>query len=164
MTLARFYNKSFFWKVGLVTLAGVLVYKLASTHIQLVLTATPSLPYRLFVLSKRDEPSLVVPQNGSYILFYNDFTKTKVLKQVRGIPGSRVHFDTFGQLWIDDFYVGRPHEFSSDGKRVHPFKAGIIPKGYVFVYASHDRSFDSRYEEFGLVSIESILGVGVAVL
>ena len=164
MTLARFYNKSFFWKVGLVTLAGVLVYKLASTHIQLVLTATPSLPYRLFVLSKRDEPSLVVPQNGSYILFYNDFTKTKVLKQVRGVPGSRIHFDSFGQLWVDDSCVGKPQDFSSDGRRVHPLKAGIIPEGYVFAYASHDRSFDSCYEEFGLVSIESILGVGVAVL
>lgn len=47
---------------------------------------------------------------------------------------------------------------TKDGKPLHPLKATIIPEGYVFVATSHPRSFDSRYEEFGLVKQEHITG------
>lgn len=36
-----------------------------------------------------------------------------------------------------------------------------IPKGYVFVAGDHPQSFDSRYEEFGLVPVEKIWGKAV---
>jgi type IV secretory pathway protease TraF len=38
---------------------------------------------------------------------------------------------------------------------------GIIPKGYVFVAGDNLNSFDSRYEEFGLVPVEKIWGKAV---
>jgi conjugal transfer pilin signal peptidase TrbI len=142
----------------------IFVYSFASTHFQLVLTATPSLPYRLFILSKRSRPSPIIPRKGAYVLFYKDFTEVKIIKQVRGVPGSKIHCDLMGRLWIDDFCVGTIHKMSLSGKTVNPLKVSIIPEGYVFVHAPHDRSFDSRYEEFGLVPISSILGAGVAIL
>lgn len=38
---------------------------------------------------------------------------------------------------------------------------GIIPSGYVFVAGDNPNSFDSRYEEFGLVPMEKIWGKAV---
>ncbi len=38
---------------------------------------------------------------------------------------------------------------------------GIIPPGYVFVAGDNPHSFDSRYEEFGLVPMEKIWGKAV---
>ena len=39
--------------------------------------------------------------------------------------------------------------------------SGIIPPGYVFVAGDNPHSFDSRYEEFGLVPMEKIWGKAV---
>lgn len=46
----------------------------------------------------------------------------------------------------------------SDGKALTPLQDQIIPEGYVFVAGDHLRSFDSRYQEFGFVSQNNIIG------
>lgn len=45
-----------------------------------------------------------------------------------------------------------------DRKPLTPLSVSIIPEEYVFVVGDHPRSFDSRYEEFGLVKMENIQG------
>lgn len=50
---------------------------------------------------------------------------------------------------------------TSNGQPLTPLTATIVPPGYVFVAGDHPRSFDSRYEEFGLVPIEKIWGKAV---
>lgn len=97
-------------------------------------------------------------------MFHHCGMNIPVIKQVKGIPGSKMRFDAQGQLWVDDFCVGTIHTTSITGKPVTSIKAGVIPKGYVFGYATHERSFDSRYQEFGLIPIDSIQGSGIAVL
>ena len=52
-------------------------------------------------------------------------------------------------------------EKTSDGKPLTPISATSVPEGYVFVAGDHPNSFDSRYEEFGLVPIEKIWGKAV---
>jgi len=47
---------------------------------------------------------------------------------------------------------------TKDGKPLTPLRATIVPEGYVFIVGDHPRSFDSRYEEFGLVPQEKIWG------
>jgi len=47
---------------------------------------------------------------------------------------------------------------TGDGKPLTPISATIIPEGYVFVAGDNPNSFDSRYEEFGLVPSEKIWG------
>lgn len=44
------------------------------------------------------------------------------------------------------------------GDPLTPLRAERIPAGYVFVAGDHPRSFDSRYEEFGLVPLDKIWG------
>lgn len=47
---------------------------------------------------------------------------------------------------------------SKEGHPLTPLSLKIVPQGYVFVTGDHLRSFDSRYEEFGLVKKEKIYG------
>lgn len=47
---------------------------------------------------------------------------------------------------------------TKEGNILTPLSAIYIPEGYVFVAGDHPRSFDSRYEEFGLVPIDKIWG------
>lgn len=47
---------------------------------------------------------------------------------------------------------------SKEGQALTPLSLDIVPQGYFFVIGDHLRSFDSRYEEFGLVSMEKIYG------
>lgn len=54
-------------------------------------------------------------------------------------------------------------ERTSQGKPLTPISAASVPEGYVFVVGDNPNSFDSRYEEFGLVPIEKIWGKAIAV-
>jgi conjugal transfer pilin signal peptidase TrbI len=142
----------------------VLVYGFASNVIRFVVPVTPSVPHHLFVVLKRNEPSTVVPAKEKFALFYHPTLKMDVIKQVKGVEGSRIRFDREGNLWVDTFCVGVPRTHSSKGEAVRPIEAGVIPKGYVFMYAPHEKSFDSRYAAFGLIPVEQIKGVGIAIL
>jgi conjugal transfer pilin signal peptidase TrbI len=151
-------------KIGFSLFLIFMIYGLAVSQIQLALNVTPSLPHKLFVFSKRNTPSLKAPSKDQFILFYKPEMGIDVVKHVKGVAGSQIHYDEQGHLWVDDFYVGKPHATSSKGVPVTAIQAGVIPPNYVFAYGSHDRSFDSRYAEFGLVPVGIIKGVGVALL
>ncbi len=163
-TLHKKSTLKIFKKIGFVTATAVLIYGIATTQIQPVLNATASLPHTLFVFSKRSEPYLKIPSKDRFILFYKPEVGMNVVKQVKGLPGSTLHYDEQGQLWVDDFCVGKPHEMSGVGRSVSALKSGVIPPNHVFAYGSHAQSFDSRYAEFGLIPVGIIKGVGVAVL
>ena len=47
---------------------------------------------------------------------------------------------------------------TKEGQSLTPLSFKVIPEGYVFVIGDHPRSFDSRYEEFGLVKMNKIKG------
>ena len=49
---------------------------------------------------------------------------------------------------------------TKEGQVLTPLPLQIIPEGCFFVVGDHPRSFDSRYEEFGLISMEKIWGKG----
>lgn len=81
-------------------------------------------------------------------------------KRVVGLPGDRI------ELAGDQLYVAgqanlKVHEKSLSGKDLHPTNAQEIPAGYIFVAGDHDRSFDSRYQEFGLVPLDKVWGKAV---
>ncbi|MBY0500437.1 MAG: signal peptidase I [Alphaproteobacteria bacterium] len=50
---------------------------------------------------------------------------------------------------------------TKEGQTLTPLPLQSVPEGYLFVIGDHPRSFDSRYEEFGLVSVEKIWGKGI---
>ncbi|KAB2832453.1 MAG: signal peptidase I, partial [Caedimonadaceae bacterium] len=86
-------------------------------------------------------------------------------KRVVGLPGDRIiqnktHLTLKAQNGA--FSITLPLLMQTkEGQTLTPLSLEIVPQGYFFVTGDHLRSFDSRYEEFGLVSMEKIYGKAV---
>jgi conjugal transfer pilin signal peptidase TrbI len=78
------------------------------------------------------------------------------VKIIKGIPGQKITVDDERNIYIDGKIIGKAIEATSTGKPLTPIKAGIIPQGYFFMAATHERSFDSRYDAIGLIPHHSI--------
>jgi len=50
---------------------------------------------------------------------------------------------------------------TKEGQALTALPIQIVPEGTLFVVGDHPRSFDSRYEEFGLVPVEKVWGKAV---
>lgn len=143
----------------------------ASNYVGLVYSRTNSLPYSIFLNLKQ-----VPPKRGQYTCFECPWYGGRVIKKIIGMGGDTLFYDDKGDLWIEtvfrdkslriDHYstrvdflkVGKHKECSKDGRLLTPIKAGVIPQGKVFVVGDHERSFDSRYEELGLIPEKVLQG------
>jgi conjugal transfer pilin signal peptidase TrbI len=155
-----------FWKdaiVGVACLGMILTVVLTQTH--LYINYTPSLPYKAFICSKA-----LTPQYGNFVSIDNHpthfFKGIHYIKRLIGFPGDHIHIHNDHVYvekartypLIDTYHIGPLSQITQEGKKLHPLERKIIPKNYVFVSADHPRSFDSRYQEFGLVKAECIVG------
>lgn len=80
-------------------------------------------------------------------------------KRILGLPGDRI-IRKKHSLKIGDQVLPLLTQ-TKEGQPLTPLSLKVVPQGYVFVVGDHPRSFDSRYEEFGLVKIENIYGKAV---
>lgn len=123
-----------------------------SHHVNLVYSRTDSLPHHLFLQCKR-----VKPQRDNYTCLTSSWYGRRVIKKVVGMAGDTLVYDGQGNLWVNALWIGRalkigkPKKQAKDGRPLTPIKPGVIPAGKVFVVGDHERSFDSRYAELGLV-------------
>ncbi|HUX79819.1 MAG TPA: S26 family signal peptidase [Alphaproteobacteria bacterium] len=153
-----------FWEnaiVGIVGLGMILSVVLTQTH--LYINYTPSLPYRAFICIKA-----LTPQSGDFVSIQNHpthfFNGLHYIKRLSGFPGDHVHIHhnhvyvekTRTRLLTDTYHIGPLRQTTREGNALHPLKNTVIPEGSFFVSADHPHSFDSRYEEFGLVRKECI--------
>ena len=76
-------------------------------------------------------------------------------KRVWGLPGDEVLRE--GETLCVEGKCFSLLSQTSDGRDLSPFE-GEIPMGFLFVAGEGPRSFDSRYREFGLVSLEEVWG------
>lgn len=90
----------------------------------------------------------------------------QLAKRVLGLPGDEISHTEEG-ISIQQKPIGFKApgtkalpllKTNKEGKLLTPLSATYVPEGYVFVGGDHPRSFDSRYEEFGLVPIDKIWG------
>ena len=83
-------------------------------------------------------------------------------KRVVGLPGDYIIQDkTHLTLKTQNgaFAITLPLlKQTKEGKPLTPLSPEVVPQGYFFVIGDHLRSFDSRYEEFGLVEKGKIYG------
>jgi conjugal transfer pilin signal peptidase TrbI len=137
-------------------IGGVLAFGLiagAKDHVCLLYSQTNSLPYHYFLKLNQ-----ISPQKGNYTCFESAWYGGKVIKEIVGIEGDLVAYDTSGNLWIGPRIIGKPQKKAKDGRSLTPIKPGRIPEGFVFVKGVHERSFDSRYEELGLIPKRALQG------
>ena len=140
-------------------------------HVCLLYSTTASLPHRTFLKLKQ-----MSPQKGDYTCFDSPWYGGNVVKKIVGVAGDSLTYDFEGNLWVKtppwvktlwvdrQLKVGTQKKKSKDGRLLTPIKPGIIPEGMVFVMGDHERSFDSRYEEMGLIPVHALHGRVIALL
>lgn len=114
-----------------------------------------SLPYRYFFCFQT-----AGLHKGQLVVFkghQTDYFKNKVYaKYVTGLPGDKIHY-VDGILHVGSKAVGLQKKRTKDGRLLTPIQEKTVPAGYVFVVGKAKDSFDSRYEEFGLVKRECVV-------
>ncbi len=146
-----------FWKkpfVCFLSFGLLLAVILTQTHI--TLNQTPSLSYKVFLCING-----LKLKKGDFISIHDHptsyFKDIHYVKRLMGLPGDQIHLKN-NQMYVEDVLIGSLQKTTNNGKPLHPLLIRRIPQGYVFVSADHPRSFDSRYEEFGLVKEKHIKG------
>jgi type IV secretory pathway protease TraF len=76
-----------------------------------------------------------------------------IVKYLVGIEGDRITNEK-NNIYVNAYYIGTAQKTG----QLTPIKDQIISKGYLFVSGTHRYSFDSRYEEFGLIKVSDLKG------
>lgn len=129
------------------------ILALLANQAAILYSETHSLPYHWFLQLKH-----VSPQKGHYTCFESSWYGEKLVKEIVGVNGDTLTYDQEGNLWVGKKRAGKPQKQAQDGRNLSPIKEGVIPEGFVFVKGNHERSFDSRYEELGLVPVKALQG------
>lgn len=127
----------------LISSIAVLGLLLSSVYINI----SSSLPFTIF-LSKYSEAPI---SRGSYCVLEHPKVSYRLVKCLVGLPGDSVEVSGRKVFINGKFIAEALTESPRSGKKYDVIYPTKIPEGYYFSYASHDESFDSRYEEFGLV-------------
>lgn len=136
-----------FWKraslvgVGVLFIVGTLM-----SFTELAVNKSASLPHHYFLIVKgiSVDRGDCISIKGHHPLYTEDL---HFIKRIEGLSG-----DEIAPLLTDLKAITRK------GENLSPLALKTVPEGYVFVRADHPDSYDSRYEEFGLVSVEHIKG------
>lgn len=151
--LKRYSFKKWFF---MIVLGGALVYAILvflfdKPPYSLRRNVSDSLSFTLFL----SQPLTYPLQRESYVAFDHPKSTLRVAKQLVGLPGDQIKISD-RYFSINGKEYGLILQKSRSDQPLHPIAEGIIPQGYVFVYADHPYSFDSRYAEFDLVPVTAL--------
>ena len=116
--------------------------------------------YKMIVFNQRP-PSAI--KRGDYVSFVTDegrmghgFDGNIVIKKVGAIAGDKIRIHD-GVLYINNEIMGRLDLSYALHKKDSDFERNdVVPAGFVFMYGTKQRSYDSRY--WGLLPISEITG------
>lgn len=133
---------------------GVWFIWVLTKNIAIIYSPTDSLAKHYFLHLKKLKPKL-----NDYTLVYSPWYKGLVIKQIVGVSQDRIWYNQQGVLLINSHIIGKPKPIATDGRVLHPIESQIIPRETVFLKGDHIDSFDSRYQEFGLVAVDCLEGL-----
>lgn len=148
-------TNSFWLKIAIITLAFIVLYVAIDFFFQksgigIRKNVSDSLPFSFFLSTRLKEI-----QPRMYVALEHPKSSLLIAKQVIGLPGDCMTIRN-QILYINDVSYGSIREKTRSGRPIEAIQDRIIPEGYVFVYAPHPDSYDSRYAEFGLVAKEQL--------
>jgi conjugal transfer pilin signal peptidase TrbI len=141
----------------LIYLLAALATMWFATHYTLGLNVTESLPGRLFLIERGEQP-----KRGDYVAFrWNGGgpypSGSTFIKLLAGMPGDEVT-QLDGDYYVNCYPVGRAKRLSRQGIALEPGPTGTLPQGFYYVRAPHPDSLDSRYALTGWVKEAQIIG------
>lgn len=143
------------WVLGSLVLAALAWWFQA--HYTFGLNVTSSLPYRLFLIHKGEQPD-----RGQLVAFrwrgggpYP--AGATFVKEIAGMPGDVVSRNDRDFL-VDGKPVGHAKPLSRQGLPLEPGPTGTLPAGEYYVRSPHPDSLDSRYRLTGWVTQTQIIG------
>jgi conjugal transfer pilin signal peptidase TrbI len=151
--------------VAIWSLAYVRLFIDATPRVPVLFNWTPSLPYRVAWLQHGPHQL----QRGDFIVFsfageaqhrYPGLHGQPFFKIVRGLPGDSVTVSG-RQVAINGEDVGAAKTKAYDRRPLAPIAPTVIPPRHYYVQGTSPDSFDSRYQESGLVRAEQVIGVVV---
>lgn len=125
---------------------------MVSQNLRFLISETDSLAQHYFIQVRRMPVKL-----NDYTVVWSDWHRGLIIKKIIGVAGDKIWFDD-DKLFVNDIKIGSYKSIATDGRILHPIAAQTIPKGYVFLAATHPQSFDSRYQELGLVATDQLKG------
>ena len=163
-------RKMLFLVIGL-GFAGILCWWISSQTLLLKCQSDSLLNARHLLIRKGNSF-----QRGDIVCLQDHRVKSIVgdkllAKRVIGLPGDQIRHEKQFIKVVPQDGVLSPGTLNSSvlpllkqtikGELLTPLSFTTIPEGYVFVAGDCPRSFDSRYEEFGLVLIKNVKGRGI---
>ncbi len=144
------------WMKILGVIMGIFVLLAITTKTSIGINRTPSLPYLVFLTvkgmqSKKGDLVAIKDHKTAY------YPKVTFIKRLTGVAGDKIEISN-DSVRVNGQYLGSVLHSTSWGSPLTPIKSQKIPEGHVFVTTEHERSFDSRYEEFGLVPKNKLQG------
>lgn len=138
--------------IGLISLILSVIFLIHHYELRVYFNVTSSLPYTLFLHVKQKENGL---NKGNFVVFYHSsFGAQPLIKQITGIPGEPI--DLYRGILRNQEQLFPLQKETSTGIPLTPLSSGIIPKDHYFLSGTHFRSFDSRYQSFGLIYVNNI--------
>lgn len=155
-------QKKWIWTIyGIV--AMVMVLGIFQHYFSLSINTSESLPQTLFIVLKNK-----LPEKGGYLVFrfpgkrfYSP--KDEFVKKYVGGSGDIV--ETRGQeIYLNGQKIATAKEKSLKGVPLYPLHFnGPIPSGKYFVMGESKDSYDSRYDDVGLVDSGDVVGAAYPV-
>ena len=119
---------------------------------RVLINTTHSLPQTLYLTN----PSHAPFARGDLVTFTHPASSMIIVKRVMGVEGDLLT-PCKNAVSVNKHTLALKTK-RSNGTPLTPIKAHTVPKGMVFVAGEHVDSFDSRYEEFGLVPLSQVMG------
>lgn len=146
----------------LVATSFIFMFTWFVTQYEFVINHSESLPLKV-VLIKKD----VLPKKIGQIFVFKvknnpvyQNQEVKFIKLLGGKEGDEIKIND-RDFSVNDKFIGTAKTHSLKGEPLTMAKAGVIPPHKFFAYTNHLDSFDSRYNEIGLIDEKDIIGTAV---
>lgn len=121
---------------------------------RILINTSTSLPHIFYLTNPKQSPI----KRGDYIAFTHAASPQLIVKRVIAMEGDEI-IKTAHAVQIKGFERTLPlSERRSDGSVLTAVNVDVVPEKTFFVSGSHHGSFDSRYQEFGLISLAQVRG------